>query len=103
MPTTQLACAQDCMWWLQMRPIAPDRTILSLGGCFPRSTAALPNFARDAALYYDRWQRVAAEDVAILEKQQRGLSSLCYRPGRLSWRDDLVHAVHEWVTARVPL
>jgi choline monooxygenase len=102
LPATQLACAQDCMWWLQMRPVAADRTVLSLGGCFPRSTAALPSFAADAAHYYDRWIRVAEEDVGILEKQQRGLGSALYRPGRLSWRDDLVHAVHEWVLARMP-
>lgn len=102
LPTTQFACAQDCMWWLAMRPVAPDRTILSLGGCFPKTTMALPDFARHAALYYERWARVAAEDVGILETQQRGLGSALYRPGRLSWRDDLVHAVHNWVTARVP-
>jgi len=102
LPTTQFACAQDCMWWLAMRPLAPDRTVLSLGGCFPRTTAALPDFAAHAALYYDRWARVAAEDVGILEKQQRGLASCRYRPGRLSWRDDLVHAVHDWVMARLP-
>ena len=102
LPTTQFACAQDSMWWLAMCPIAPDRTMLSLGGCFPKPTAALPDFARHAALYYERWTRVAEEDVGMLEKQQRGLGSLLYRPGRLSWRDDLVHAVHEWVMARVP-
>jgi choline monooxygenase len=102
LPTTQFACAQDCMWWLAMRPVAADRTVLSLGGCFPRSTAALPDFARDAALYYQRWTTVAAEDVGILEKQQRGLGSVLYRPGRLSWRDDLVQAVHNWVLARMP-
>ena len=102
MPATQFACAQDCMWWLAMHPVAPDRTVLSLGGCFPRATTALPNFAADAALYYDRWTRVAAEDVGILEKQQRGLASALYRPGRLSWRDDMVHAVHRWVAARLP-
>src|SRR5258708_7614861 len=102
LPATQFACAQDCMWWLTMRPLAPDRTMLSLGGCFPRSTAERPDFAEAARLYYDRWARVAAEDVGILERQQRGLASILYRPGRLSWRDDLVHAVHEWVAARVP-
>jgi hypothetical protein len=102
LPATQFACAQDSMWWLAMRPVAPDRTILSLGGCFPRTTAALPDFARHAALYYERWAQVAAEDVGILEKQQIGLGSSLYRPGRLSWRDDLVHEVHEWVMARVP-
>jgi hypothetical protein len=47
------------------------KSILSclFGGCFPRSTAALPNFARDAALYDERWISVATEDVGILEKQ----------------------------------
>jgi phenylpropionate dioxygenase-like ring-hydroxylating dioxygenase large terminal subunit len=102
LPTTQFACAQDAMWWLAMRPVEPELTVLSLGGCFPRSTAALPHFARDADRYHDRWQRVAAEDVAMLEKQQRGLRSPFYRPGRLSWRDELVHAVGNWVLARVP-
>lgn len=102
LPTTQLACAQDCVWWLALRPIAPARTILSLGGAFPRSTAALPDFAAKAARYYQRWQSVAAEDVAMLERQQQGLASCLYRPGRLSWRDALVHEVHRWLASRVP-
>jgi hypothetical protein len=83
-------------------PMAPDQTVLSLGGCFPRSTAALPNFAEDVALYYERWISVATEDVGILEKQQRGLGSVLYRPARLSWRDDLIQAVHNWVMAQLP-
>jgi choline monooxygenase len=91
------------MWWLAMRPVAPDRTILSLGGCFPKSTAALPNFDNDVQLYYDRWRRVAAEDVGILELQQQGVSSVLFRPGRLSWRDELAHAVHCWVLERLPI
>jgi phenylpropionate dioxygenase-like ring-hydroxylating dioxygenase large terminal subunit len=102
LPTSQLACAQDCMWWLAMRPIAPDRTVLSLGGCFPKSTVALPDFDRGADPYYDRWRRVAQEDVGILELQQRGVSSVLFRPGRLSWRDELAHAVHRWVLERLP-
>lgn len=102
MPTTQLICAQDCAWWLAMRPVAPDRTHLSLGGCFPKATTALPDFAASAALYYDRWVRVAEEDVGMLQRQQQGLASPLYRPGRLSWRDEQVHAVHRWVMERMP-
>jgi len=102
MPATQFACAQDSMWWLAMRPITPVHTMLSLGGCFPRSTVALPDFANDAALYYERWRRVAEEDVGMLELQQRGLASSFYRPGRLSWRDNLVHSVNKWVLRRIP-
>jgi choline monooxygenase len=102
LPTSQLACAQDCMWWLAMRPVAPDRTVLSLGGCFPRSTVARARFDNDARPYYERWRRVAEEDVGILELQQRGVSSVLFRPGRLSWRDELAHAVHRWVLERLP-
>ncbi len=102
LPTTQFACAQDCMWWLAMRPLGPERTMLSLGGCFPRTTAMRSDFAAGAQRYYERWQRVAHEDVAMLERQQAGLASPLYRPGRLSWRDALVHEVHRWLAARVP-
>jgi len=102
LPTSQLACAQDCMWWLAMRPLAPDRTVVSLGGCFPKSTVARPRFDDDVRPYYERWRRVAEEDVGILELQQRGVSSVLFRPGRLSWRDQLAHAVHRWVLERLP-
>jgi len=81
---------------------APERTLLSLGGCFPKPTTALPGFAANAARYYERWRRVAEEDVAMLERQQQGLASPLFRPGRLSWRDELVHAVHCWLVSRGP-
>ena len=77
--------------------------MLSLGGCFPRETVALPDFAERAPAYYDRWRRVAEEDVAILEKQQRGLRSHKFRPGPLSSRDDVVHAMNDWIRARLPI
>ncbi|MFI5022622.1 MAG: RHO alpha subunit C-terminal catalytic domain-containing protein [Alphaproteobacteria bacterium] len=92
----------SCLRGTARRPLAPERTILSLGGCFPKSSAALPGFAASAARYYERWQRVAHEDVAMLERQQQGLASCLYRPGRLSWRDELVHAVHRWLASGVP-
>jgi phenylpropionate dioxygenase-like ring-hydroxylating dioxygenase large terminal subunit len=101
-PTTQFACAQDCVWWLTVRPVAPDRTILSIGGCFPRATTELPNFAADALPYYDRWERVALEDIGILQRQQVALKSPRYRPGPLSWRDDQVHTFDQWVLRQLP-
>ncbi len=102
MPVSQLACAQDCMWWLAVRPVSVDRSVLSLGGCFPNATVARPDFAQQAAGYYDRWRRVAEEDVGILERQQHGFASILYSPGRLSWRDELPHAVQSWVRDRLP-
>jgi choline monooxygenase len=102
-PTTQFACAQDCVWWLTVRPVAPDRTILSIGGCFPRQTTTMPNFVTDAQPYYDRWERVALEDIGILQKQQIALNSPLYRPGPLSWRDDQVHTFDQWVLRQLPM
>ncbi|MBS7540903.1 aromatic ring-hydroxylating oxygenase subunit alpha [Ancylobacter lacus] len=101
-PTTQFACAQDCMWWLAVRPVAVDRSVLSVGGCFPRAYTELPDFAERAAPYYKRWEAVALEDVGILERQQVGLNSILARPGPLSWRDDMVLAMNRWVLARLP-
>jgi phenylpropionate dioxygenase-like ring-hydroxylating dioxygenase large terminal subunit len=101
-PTTQFACAQDCIWWLAVRPVAVDRSILSVGGCFPRALTELPDFAAKAAPYYRRWEKVALEDVGILERQQRALASRLARPGPLSWRDDMVLAMNRWVLNRLP-
>jgi len=101
-PTTQFAVAQDCLWWLAVRPVAPDRSVLSLGGCFPSATTKRPDFEREALAYYDRWHRVALEDVGMLALQQRGLTSVLHRPGPLSWRDDQVHRLGQWVLGQVP-
>lgn len=103
LPTVQFAVAQDCLWWLNTRPISESRTVLELGGCFPKDRLALPDFAIRAAPYCDRWDRVAREDVGILERQQRGLASVLYRPGPLSGRDDMVQALGLWVLDRLGL
>jgi hypothetical protein len=46
---------------------------------------------------------VGREDVGILERQQRALQSVLYRPGPLSWRDDMVQALGLWVLERLDL
>jgi choline monooxygenase len=101
-PTCQFVFAQDCTWWLNVLPLAHDRSILEIGGCFPKATLALPDFAERAAPYYERWEKVGLEDVGILEKQQKALTSVLYRPGSLSGRDDLVQALGKWVVERLP-
>jgi choline monooxygenase len=84
-----------------VRPVACDRSVLSVGDCFPRSIIALSDFATRAALYYDRWKKVALEGIGILERQQIALGSHLYDPGLLSWRDDMVHAINDWMVARL--
>jgi phenylpropionate dioxygenase-like ring-hydroxylating dioxygenase large terminal subunit len=96
-PTCQFAVAQDCMWWLNVLPLAHDRSVLEIGGCFPDAVTRMPGFAAKAAPYYARWEKVGREDVGILERQQRGLGSALYRPGPLSRRDDQVQALSTWV------
>lgn len=100
-PTTQLVFAQDCMWWLVVRPIAPDRSVLSVGGCFPKECLEHPDFQELAKPYFARWEAVAKEDVGILEKQQLGMQSVLFQPGMLSSRDDVVHTFGEWVRKRL--
>ncbi len=102
-PAMQFAVSQDALWWLNCTPVAADRTLLEVGGCFPADRLDLPDFEPRAAAYYDRWERVAKEDVGILEKQQRALASALYRPGPLSWRDDMVQAMGLWVVDRLNL
>lgn len=101
LPTMQFAVAQDCLWWLNVTPVAADRSRLEIGGCFPKDRLSLPDFTPRAAAYYDRWERVGREDVGILERQQRALGSALYRPGPLSGRDDMVQALGVWVLDRL--
>lgn len=100
-PLTQFAVAQDCMWWLNVTPVDAGRSRVEIGGCFPEDTVALPDFAVRAAAYQVRWERVAREDVGILEDQQCALGSVLFRPGPLSGRDDMVHAAGRWHMTRL--
>lgn len=100
-PTIQLVFAQDCMWWLAVRPVSPEHSVLSVGGCFPKAYVEMPNFQELAQPYFTRWEAVAREDAGILERQQKGVSSVLFKPGLLSPRDDVVHTMGEWVRKRI--
>ncbi len=100
-PTCQLVFAQDCMWWLNVTPRAHDRSTLEIGGCFPEAAVGRTDFVQMAAPYYERWEIVGREDMSILEKQQRALSSVHFCPGPLSGRDDQVQALGLWVLAQL--
>lgn len=95
-PACQFAVAQDCMWWLNVTPINQAQSHIELGGCFPKETIALSDFTSRALAYEERWERVAREDIGILERQQKALSSVLFRPGPLSGRDDMVQAASRW-------
>lgn len=99
-PSTEFVFAQDCMWWLAFRPLSVDRTALTVGACFPRSTIALPEFESRVSLYFKRWQDATAEDNAICEQQQLG-QRFKRMPGRFAPSEFAVHAFSNWVIDQV--
>lgn len=101
-PSVQFAVAQDTLWWLNVRPVAHNKSVLEIGGCFPKGALEDPEFEAKAAPYYKRWEAVGREDVGILEKQQLALASVLYKPGPLSWRDDAVQSIGMWVLDQMP-
>ena len=100
-PSTVLACTQDCMWWNQLLPRGPGRSTMVVAACFPRTTVERPDFEQEVQKYYERWDRSIPEDNAICEEQQAGLSSVFARPGRMSVREPVVHAIDNWILDRV--
>jgi phenylpropionate dioxygenase-like ring-hydroxylating dioxygenase large terminal subunit len=99
-PSTQLVFAQDCLWWLAFRPLAVDRTQLTIGACFPRATLALDGFGEQVRPYFARWREATAEDNAICEQQQLGQAN-ARSPGRYAASEFAVHAFDNWVVDQV--
>ena len=91
----------DSMWFYQCTPLAPDRTRVTMGTCFPCSTVERADFEARAAAYYERWDTGLAEDIAVVERQQRGLSSPFARSGRLSHLEELIGAFGRWIVETV--
>ncbi|HTG20775.1 MAG TPA: aromatic ring-hydroxylating dioxygenase subunit alpha [Reyranella sp.] len=100
-PSTMFGCTYDCMWWLELHPMGPEKTKLIVGSCFPRSSAARPDFEEVVQRYYKRWDISIPEDNHISELQQRGLSSPLARQGRLAHVEPLVHTFGNWVLDHV--
>ena len=100
-PSTMWGCAQDCMWWLELRPQGPHRTILIHGACFPRTTVARGDFEEVVQRYFKRWDSTAQEDIAASERQHRGLRAPFNIRGRFSHHEVLVHEIDNWVLDRV--
>ena len=100
-PGMYLACTIDCAWYLEIHPLAADRTKLIHGALFPRSRLDRPDFQDVAANYYKRWDITLEEDIVASERQQKGLTSPFSLPGRFSHREPLVHVIDNWILDRV--
>ncbi|MFT5113253.1 MAG: choline monooxygenase [Parasphingorhabdus sp.] len=100
-PSTQLVFAQDCVWWLDIKPISVDQSKVSLGGCFPESSIGLEAFSELVKPYCDRWKRATEEDNRIAEAQQQGHQSGLKLSGRFAAEEHCVHALDNWVLDRL--
>jgi phenylpropionate dioxygenase-like ring-hydroxylating dioxygenase large terminal subunit len=100
-PCTQIVFSPDCVWWLDIKPIAVDRSTLTVGACFPKATINMPNFERLAESYYDRWLSATPEDNKIAEEQQHGHQSGFITQGRYALSEHCVHRLDNWVLDRV--
>jgi len=100
-PGTMLGLTRDCMWWLELHPLAPGRTRLIVGSAFPKSTVARPDFAAVVERYYKRWDKSIPEDNAISQLQHQGFSPLVTLGGRLAPDEPIVHIFNNWVLDRV--
>ena len=100
-PSTYLGCTIDCVWYLEMHPLGPDRTRMVHGALFPKSRLARPDFDDIAKNYYQRWDLTLEEDIVASERQQKGVDSPFCPSGRFSYREPLVHEIDKWILDRV--
>jgi choline monooxygenase len=101
-PGFALGCTIDAMWFIESYPQSAGRTKYAIGGCFPRSTVARPDFEALAPGYHERWETAVREDNEALERQHQGLLSPYARQGRMQPRlEPIVQMLARWVTDRV--
>ncbi|MBM3572781.1 MAG: aromatic ring-hydroxylating dioxygenase subunit alpha [Alphaproteobacteria bacterium] len=100
-PSTMFGLTRDCMWWLELHPLAPGRTRLTVGSCFPKTTIARPDFGEIVQRYFKRWDKSIPEDNEISQLQHKGLESPLPQPGRLAPDEPVVHVFDNWVLDRV--
>lgn len=103
-PSLQLNVTHDCAWWMRMLPLAVDRTLVTQGFLFPKSTVegmAPAEFEEHLKPYRYRWDLAVREDNEISENQQRGVSSTLYTPGPYNALEFGTHKFDKYVVGRV--
>lgn len=100
-PAMAFAAGSEALWVYEARPSTAGRCRVALSVCFPPQTVASEGFEAKAARYGERMDRALEEDIAILERQQRGLCSPFARPGRFSELEPSVARFAFWYAARM--
>jgi len=81
-PNMTFAASAESLWMYEAYPIAPDRSRIRFTFCFPAETVARKDFESRTQHYYDRLSVGLEEDISMLERQQRGLSTPYGKQGR---------------------
>ncbi|HIB39732.1 MAG TPA: aromatic ring-hydroxylating dioxygenase subunit alpha [Candidatus Lambdaproteobacteria bacterium] len=81
-PNMTFAAGMDVLWIYEAYPLGADCCQVYQSICVPPETAALPDFEKKIAAYYQRFDAGIEEDIPALVNQQRGLASSDARQGR---------------------
>ena len=96
-PNLTFAASIDAVWIFEAIPLASALTRVNMTVCFPKASVEQPNFVTKLSAYERRMEAGLAEDIPVIETQQRGLSSSLARAGRYSpLHEPSVHAFHRW-------
>ena len=97
-PNLTFAASVDALWIFEAMPLAPALTRVNMTVCFPQASVEQADFATKLRAYERRMEAGLAEDISVIETQQRGLSSSLARAGRYSpVYEPSVHAFHCWI------
>ena len=100
-PSITFAAGSEALWAYEARAFGPGRCRVTQWVCFPPRTLAAPGFEAKAERYYARMDEALAEDIAVLERQQRGMDSPFARAGRWSDLEHGAAAFAAWYSERL--
>lgn len=100
-PTLVFALGVDCMWMYEVHPMGPHRTRCAQVIAFPPETVARSDFDDRVDNYYERCDVAISEDIAVLERQHRGLRSPAAQQGPFSHLEPSVAHFADWYAGRM--
>jgi len=100
-PSTQVNVTWDCLWWMQILPLGPEKSHVQMGFCFPKETTKLDSFPQVFERYKHRWHVAVCEDNEISLNQQRGVRSKFRVPGRYAPLEFGTHNQNNWLVSKL--
>jgi phenylpropionate dioxygenase-like ring-hydroxylating dioxygenase large terminal subunit len=100
-PNAGMSFTNDSVWLIELYPQGPEQTIHIRTLMVPKASAALPDFDTIIAPYEHTLATITAQDLTVLESQQRSAHSPVYKMGCFARMDELVHDSELWILDRV--